>query len=764
LRRIEAAVSTAKFAQLKSIFSRALELPEDQVAAYLDEVCAGKAELRRQVEEMVRQAVSADTELLVPVEPERAHALELGAVLANRFELKRFVGRGGMGEVYLAEDRELGGDVALKTVRGGLLGSQGVARFRREVQLSRQVTHANICRVFDVGKEVVDGQDMIFLTMEYLEGETLGQHLAKVEKIGVEEAEPLVRQLAAGLDALHEKGIMHRDLKPANVMLVGRRLCIMDFGLARAFQGGTGAEHTQTGAILGTPGYMSPEQLMGESATASSDIYSMGLLIFEMLTGKKASTTDSLAAGKTGLPEVWENLVLTCTAREPGRRPKSAAEAMTLLDVKPVVATQWKGWQWAALALVVVGLGSMYVMRNQTQENRPTVASTSVNDEIERARGLLVRYYKPQNVREAMSVLDGIVKANPELALGHATQGMALYRMFGDTRDLSLLEKAKDACNRAVQLDPEMAEPRVTLGNIYLTMGRKDLARSELKQALELDSKSADVHFVMAQLYRAEGRTEEKDAAIQKAIDLAPDHWNYYNWKSSELRDAGRYEEALVELQRAEKLMPDNPLIYNNLGVLMMRMRRLSESRKAYERSQELEPRPRTLGNLGTAYYLEGNYEKAVELFQKASEADGKSYLLWANFGAALDRLPKRKPEAIEAYKKAIALAEPLLTATPNDQRIMANLASYYALLGNRERAQSLIRRAIALQPDSPDVANRAVAVYEFLKERDLALQWAQKALENGYSFETLNTDPELADLRADPRFKKLEGRRKETK
>ena len=214
-----------------------------------------------------------------------------------------------------------------------------------------------------------------------------------------------------------------------------------------------------------------------------------------------------------------------------------------------------------------------------------------------------------------------------------------------------------------------------------------------------------------------------------------------------------------MELQRAEKLMPDNPLIYNNLGVLMMRMRRLSESRKAYERSQELEPRPRTLGNLGTAYYLEGNYEKAVELFQKASEADGKSYLLWANYGAALDRLPKRKPEAIEAYKKAIALAEPLLTATPNDQRIMANLASYYALLGNRERAQSLIRRAIALQPDSPDVANRAVAVYEFLKERDLALQWAQKALENGYSFETLNTDPELADLRADPRFKKLEGR-----
>ncbi len=750
-------MSTAKFAQLKSIFSRALELPEDQVAAYLGEVCAGKAELRRQVEEMIRQAVSADTELLTVIEPERAHALELGAVLANRFELKRFVGRGGMGEVYLAEDQELGGDVALKTVRGGLLGSQGVARFRREVQLSRQVTHANICRVFDVGKEIVGGQDLIFLTMEYLEGETLGQHLARVGKIGVEEAEPLVRQLAAGLDALHEKGIMHRDLKPANVMLVGRRLCIMDFGLARAFQGGTGAEHTQTGAILGTPGYMAPEQLMGESATASSDIYSMGLLIFEMLTGKKASTTDSLAAGKTGLPPIWEKLILTCTAREPGSRPASATAALEMLETKPAVQPKWKGWQWAALVLVVLGLGSMLLLREKKGGSPLPQMTVSVNDDIERARALLVRYYKPQNVREAMSILDRVVSENPDLAVGHATRGMALFRMFVDGRDPSLMEKAKEACNRALQLDPEMAGPHVTLGMLYLDSGRRDLARSELKKAAEMDAKLPDVHFALAQLYLAEGRKTEMEEAIQKAIDLAPDNWAYHNWRSSEYRNLGRNEEALRELQIADKLMPDNPLVYNNLGVLYLRLRKFEEAEKAFARANEIEPRARSLGNLGSTYYMRGEYAKAAEAFGRALEIDSKGYLSRANYAAALDRLPDKKKEAAVEYEKAIAAAVPLIKATPNDYRLLGNVASYHAVLGHKEQALALIRQAIALEPQSPDVANRATAVYEFLKDRERALEWAQKALDNGYPFETLKNDPELAGLAADPRFKKLE-------
>jgi len=762
-------VGTAKFAQLKSIFSRALELKEGEVSAYLDEACAGSPELRLKLDEMLLQAVTNDMALIGLVSSPLEHTLDLGIVLAQRFRLDSFIGRGGMGEVYLAQDLELDGQVALKTVRSGLLDTQGTSRFRREVQLSRQVTHANICRVFDVGKEVLDGRELIFLTMEYLEGQTLAQYLSSNGKLGIETAEPLIRQLADGLEALHAKGIMHRDLKPANVMLVGQRLCIMDFGLARVFDGeGSDVNYTQTGAIIGTPGYMAPEQLKGETATAASDIYSFGLLIFEMLTGTKASSSDDLADGKTGLPGRWESVVMRCVEQRQSARPKSATEALALLEAAdaPKVSS-WKPWQIAVGGLVLAGLAAVpFVMpeRSLPSLSSQTAPAASANDEILRARQLMTRYYKPQNVQSAMEILQKVVEQNPKLALGYAELGAALFRVSTAKNDPALLEKAKQACNRAIELDPEMAEAHKTLGLIYLDNGRRDLARSEMKKALDLDSKSPDVHFALAQLYRAEGRLKEKEEAIQQAIDLAPDSWTYHNWRNAEYRDQGNYEGARKELEIAARLSPDNPLIYNNLGIVLARMRNFDAAERAYLKSNELEPRARTLGNLATIHYLRGRYDKAAEVLKQAVLLEPKSYILHANLAAALDRIPASRAEALEVYRKAIVLAEPVLKSTPNDPRLLGNLASYEALLGNREKALGLIRRAIALRPDSPDVANRAVAVYEFLKERNEAMKWAAKAIQNGYSFETLKNDPELAGLRTDPRFKKLEELEKEKK
>ncbi|MEO5952500.1 MAG: hypothetical protein ABIQ44_08570, partial [Chloroflexia bacterium] len=133
-----------------------------------------------------------------------------------------------------------------------------------------------------------------------------------------------------------------------------------------------------------------------------------------------------------------------------------------------------------------------------------------------------------------------------------------------------------------------------------------------------------------------------------------------------------------------------------------------------------------------------------------------------ANLAAAQDRVPSKKAEALKSYRKAIELAEPMLAATPTDTRLLGNVASYHAVLGNRDLALSMIRKAIALKPDSPDVANRGIAVHEFLKDREGALKWAALAVKNGYPLETLKSDPELAGLRADPRFTKLESSEKE--
>ncbi|MBM3762625.1 MAG: tetratricopeptide repeat protein [Acidobacteria bacterium] len=390
-------------------------------------------------------------------------------------------------------------------------------------------------------------------------------------------------------------------------------------------------------------------------------------------------------------------------------------------------------------------------------EKGSQTAGASVNEEILRARQLLVRYYKPQNVTEAIGILEGVVKQNPNLALGHAALCAAYYRTGTDARLPETMEKVKGACNQAIALDGEMAEPHVTLGLLYLDGGRRDLARSELKKASELDANLPDVHFALAQLYLAEGRKADAEASIQKAIDLAPENWAYRNWRSSEYRNLGRNEEALGELEVALKLLPDNPLVYNNLGVVYLRLRRFEEAEKAFTRANEIEPRPRSLGNLGSTLYYRGEYAKAADAYRRATEMDERGYLSRANYAAALDRLPDQKKESALQYQKAIELAEPLLKATPDDYRLLGNVASYHAVLGHQEQALSLMRRAIALQPQSPDVANRAIAVYEFLKQRDLALEWAARAVKNGYSFETLKNDPELAGLVKDPRFKKVE-------
>ena len=327
-------------AKLKAIFLEANDLQGAQRARYLDKVCAEDSELRAQVEQLLDQDSSTTSRLLPSSQPEpiARGLIADGTVLSGRFKIREFVGCGGMGEVYSAEDLELGGTVALKTVKSRFALDE--RRFLREIQISRQVTHPNICRVFDVGHhETSGGNRLTFLTMELLEGETLKDHLKQHGRIAPSQAIQYANQLAAGLHALHEKGVVHRDLKPGNVMLAAeslQRMVIMDFGLARAFEGLSDAtELTQTGLVLGTPGYMAPEQLEGKPATAATDIYCLGVLLYEMVSGTRLSMAGALVAGKTGLPAEWEECILACLERDPARRPASA-----MIAVEPLTVTR----------------------------------------------------------------------------------------------------------------------------------------------------------------------------------------------------------------------------------------------------------------------------------------------------------------------------------------------------------------------------------------------------------------------------------------
>src|SRR6185295_15450304 len=214
-----------------------------------------------------------------------AAVFSAGDRVAGRYRILRFVARGGMGEVYEAEDVELRGRVALKTIRPEIaLDRQAIDRFKREIHLARQVTHPNVCRIFDLGYHRAPAAgggpevEITFLTMEFLPGETLDKRL-RGGRMTPAQALPLVRQMATALGAAHAMGIVHRDFKSGNVALVpgregeGVRVVVTDFGLARGSAAGdTFASATATGHVVGTPAYMAPEQVEGKPVTAAADV------------------------------------------------------------------------------------------------------------------------------------------------------------------------------------------------------------------------------------------------------------------------------------------------------------------------------------------------------------------------------------------------------------------------------------------------------------------------------------------------------------
>jgi len=274
-----------------------------------------------------------------------------GTMLAARYRIVGLIGRGGMGEVYRAEDLKLGQAVALKFLPKEVTHrADRLARFHQEVRLARQVSHPNVCRVHDIGE--TGGQH--FLSMEYIDGEDLASLLRRIGRLPSDKALELARQLCAGLAAAHDRKVLHRDLKPANVLIDGRgRAHLADFGLANLTDQQHGPE------IAGTPGYMAPEQQEGREVTTRTDVYALGLVLYEMFTGKRALTVEGAHAGARAqasaplaspsmhipdLDPAIERVILRCLERDPARRPPSAiAVAAGLPGGSPLAAAMAAG-------------------------------------------------------------------------------------------------------------------------------------------------------------------------------------------------------------------------------------------------------------------------------------------------------------------------------------------------------------------------------------------------------------------------------------
>jgi serine/threonine-protein kinase len=361
------------FHRIREVFESALERPAHERRAFVEQACSGDTMLVAEVERMLAAEGGAhpllDGRVHVPgpgrasqshcssceatLEPSDRFCrgcgtpagtlasesrFRAGAVFANRFRIVARLGHGGMGEVYRADDLELGQPVALKFLTAFRSDERARARLRTEVRLARQIAHPNVCRVYDIGEAHGD----LYLSMEYVDGEDLAALLKRIGRLPIDKGIEIARKLCAGLAAAHAKGVLHRDFKPANIMIDGLgEVRIMDFGLAAV------ADQLEAKDVRsGTPAYMAPEQLAGKEATRQSDLYALGLVMYELLTGKAAFEARSIeeflrlrqampaTTPATLIPEIGprvERAILQCLEPESKLRPTSALEVASSL-------------------------------------------------------------------------------------------------------------------------------------------------------------------------------------------------------------------------------------------------------------------------------------------------------------------------------------------------------------------------------------------------------------------------------------------------
>jgi len=335
-----------RWQQLKPLLDAALEKGDLERDAFVASACGSDLSLRQELMSLLAATqVDSLAEAAAPT-PTSARPFADGQLLLGRFRVVRLIGRGGMGEVYEAEDLELG-RVALKTIRSNTgVGSQLLQRFRQEIQLARRVSHANVCKIYELFTlpESAGQPATAFLTMEFLEGETLADKL-RAGPLPWQQAQRVALDLCAGLEAIHQTGIIHRDLKTRNIMLVERegqpRAVLTDFGLAiQLDDGGRVQRGPETHLLAGTPEYMAPEQFEGKELTRAADIYSLGVVLFEMVSGHRlygASTPMAAAIGRARKPALphspqgWREIIFRCLEFEPENRYSSAEQVASAL-------------------------------------------------------------------------------------------------------------------------------------------------------------------------------------------------------------------------------------------------------------------------------------------------------------------------------------------------------------------------------------------------------------------------------------------------
>jgi tetratricopeptide (TPR) repeat protein/predicted Ser/Thr protein kinase len=711
----------------------------------------------------------------------------------SHYLIEASLGRGGMGEVYRATDTRLRRPVAVKVLPEDAGSPSRRERFLREAQTASGLNHPGIVTIHDVGHDL--GVD--FIVMEYVEGRTLREVLDS-GPLTVDEALGYARQAASALAVAHAAGIVHRDLKPQNLMLTpSGQLKVLDFGLAHLEAGEAGSEIstaerlTALGTVVGTPGYMSPEQAEGQAVDARTDVFSLGIVLYEMLTGQTPFRSTSVAGVlyeivhrapepaarlRPGLGREVTDLLDTMLAKDRAERFADGEELLRALSGSPVAsraarrragaaarAASWvrahRATAAAGLALLGIGSAAGFLGRERLVPG-PAPRAAAVGgtatpyDRYLEALDLVKRWDKDDNLSSAIRLFGEAAHQDPTFALAFARLADAQRIRYALTRDESTLEKAASNAEEAVRLNPGLAPVQVALGRIRAMKGNNDLALAAFERALAIDSNSAEAHQAIARQYERQGRLKDAEASYRKAISLDPDSVDILDSYANFLFRQSRFEDATRQWQAVVRVAPDSPTAFVNLGSALSESGKIPEAITVFQRAVELKPTYMAYSNLGTAYSRAKRYPDAVAAYRKALELDDKDWMVWGNLGYVYSWMHGMDSRAVEAFEHAIRLGEAARPDNPRDAFLHSDLALYYAMTGQPQLALARLGTALALAPGTGEIQAAAAEVHERLGDRDAAIADVRKALELGYRRQALQRRPELSSLLADPRMK----------
>jgi serine/threonine protein kinase/tetratricopeptide (TPR) repeat protein len=662
-----------------------------------------------------------------------ASAFQPGEMVSGRFTIVRLLGTGGMGQVYEALDTELGVHIALKTVRAEISQNPAILeQFRQEVRLARRITHANVCRIFDIQRERLhtgSGEavhDVTYLTMEYLEGETLQQRLRHVSTLSSEQTCGIAWQIAQGLRAAHLTGVIHRDMKPANVMLIPtsgeERAVITDFGLAR-FAAPTESQHSGTlsklGGVIGTPAYMAPEQLQGGAVFAATDIYAFGLLVLEMLTGSTNPVEPFLRAenvpGTLQLSPTWRAALAHCLQLRPQDRFASAQELVAFLESSPSAslrATKSSGkgvyrFAWYAIPALLLLCVALFLAASRLSKGNSdsriapgaTVVFTGIrnatNDKyLDNLSGLMQQQLKQTAHFNLLSqdrlhdTLQAMTKPTDTPVEGTVAREVAMRT--GAARVVSgTVSSGKDGYTLAITVE----QPDNTPARARQTWQKQWSWQSSAS------THSAAIPTDLLRVVRDSSdwvRHEVGESADDIArLDAPPEDVTTGDWdalaeytNAESLKSRGQLQPAIAAFRNAVSIDPHFALAYGRLGDSLANVNQYQAAYTAYaqalEADQDTRLTRRERDRIRGSYAIDtGDYAAAEAAFADMSSFYEHDYLGW--FYRAYPLLMMgRFDEAMHMLEKANEVA-------PNNQYVLGHLARFSYTTGKAAEAQKWI-------------------------------------------------------------------------